>query len=136
MRKARWLAEWRDSEGKPVFYHCINRIVERRFALGDEEKEKFRTMMRMCERFTGCRVVSYCLMDNHVHLLLEVPPMPVEGISEERLMWRLGGIYNEAQVAWVAKELAEAKESGNEHRRAEVFARYTYRMHDLSEFND
>ena len=22
MRKARWLAEWRNSEKKPVFYHC------------------------------------------------------------------------------------------------------------------
>lgn len=117
-----------------MFYHCINRIVERRFALGDEEKEKFRALMRMNERFSGCRVLSYCLMDNHVHLLVEVPPMPAVGINEKELLHRLGGIYNEAQVAWVAKELAEAAKSGNEHYRAEIFARYTYRMHDLSEF--
>ena len=51
MRRARWLAEWRNSETKPVFYHCVSRVVERRFAFGADEKEKFRTIMRMMERF-------------------------------------------------------------------------------------
>jgi hypothetical protein len=51
MRKARWLAEWRNSENKPVFYHCISRVVERRFAFGAEEKEKFRALMRVQEKF-------------------------------------------------------------------------------------
>jgi hypothetical protein len=26
------------------------------------------------ESFSGCRVLSYCLMSNHFHLLVEVPP--------------------------------------------------------------
>ncbi|MEY4570524.1 MAG: hypothetical protein RLZZ398_1963, partial [Verrucomicrobiota bacterium] len=25
--------------------------------------------MRMQENFTGCRALSYCLMDNHFHIL-------------------------------------------------------------------
>ena len=45
-RKSRWLAEWRKSAGKPVFYPVISRVVDRRFVLGVEEKEKFRTLMR------------------------------------------------------------------------------------------
>jgi putative transposase len=52
MRRARFLAPWKDREGKPVFYHCISRVVDRRFAFGPEEKEKFRTFMRMIERFS------------------------------------------------------------------------------------
>ena len=109
MRKARWLAGWRDSEKKPVFYHCISRVVDRRFAFGAEEKEKFRALMRLQEKFTGCRVVSYCLMCNHFHLLLEVPPMAEGETSEEVLLRRLSAIYSKAFVAGVAKELAEAK---------------------------
>ena len=70
--------------GKPVLYHVISRVVDRRFVLGTEEKEKFRTLMRMQENFTGCRALSYCLMDNHFHLLLEVPPMDKGGISYDR----------------------------------------------------
>jgi hypothetical protein len=58
-RKARWLAEWQRSAGKPVFYHAISRIVDRRFVLGAGEKEKFRTLMRIQEKFTGCGVTSY-----------------------------------------------------------------------------
>lgn len=140
MRKRRWLAEWRKSDGKPVFYHVISRVVERRFAFGAEEKEKFRALMRLQEKFTGCRVVSYCLMCNHFHLLLEVPPMPSGGLSEKVLLKRLSAIYSEAFVAGVAKELADARvavygeESGQEEALAAIHKRFTYRMHDLGEF--
>ena len=95
--------------GKPVLYHVISRVVERRFAFEVKEKEKFRTLMRMQEQFTGCRVLSYCLMSNHFHVLLEVPPMPLGGFSDEALLLRLSAIYDEAFVAAVAKELADAR---------------------------
>jgi REP element-mobilizing transposase RayT len=39
--------------------------VERRFAFGAPEREKFRTFMRMQEKFSGCRVLAYCVMSNH-----------------------------------------------------------------------
>lgn len=58
MRRARWLAEWRKSAEKPVFYHVISRVVDRRFVLGAEEKEKFRALMRIYEKFSGCRVTD------------------------------------------------------------------------------
>jgi REP element-mobilizing transposase RayT len=128
------------SSEKPVFYHVISRVVERRFAFGAGEKEKFRALMRLQEKFTGCRVVSYCLMCNHFHLLLEVPPMPEGGISEEVLLKRLSGIYSEAFVAGVAKELADTRdvvyteESGLENALAAIYERFTYRMQDLGEF--
>ncbi len=140
MRKARWLAEWRKSAGKPVFYHVISRVVERRFAFGAEEKEKFRALMRLQEKFTGCRATSYCLMDNHFHILLEVPPMAGGGLSDEALLKRLAAIYSEAFVAGVAKELADARTVvyANEDGLAEaldaIHKRFTYRMHDLGEF--
>lgn len=71
MRKARWLTEWRKAAGKPVLYHVISRVVDRRFVLGTEEKERFRTLMRMQENFTGCRAISYCLMDSLWRLWLQ-----------------------------------------------------------------
>jgi hypothetical protein len=33
--------------------------------------------MRMMENFPGCRVLAYCVMCNHFHLLLEVPPRAI-----------------------------------------------------------
>jgi len=51
-----------------------------------KDKEVFRKILRNQEAFTGVRVVTYCLMSNHFHLLLEVPereslaPLDEEGL--------------------------------------------------------
>ena len=74
MRRSRWLAPWKDSSEKRAIYHCVSRVVDRRFVFGDEEREHFRMFMRMQENFSGCRVLAYCVMSNHFHILLEVPP--------------------------------------------------------------
>ena len=151
------MAAWRKSSVRPVFYHVISRVVDRRFVFGADEKEKFRTLMRLQEKFTGCRVASYCLMDNHFHILLEVPPMAEGGLSDEGLLKRLSAIYSEAFVAEVAKELMEARSanyadgtgteansgcevtgSGSGTRLdaavGAIHQRFSYRMHDLGEF--
>ena len=60
--------------------------------------------------------------------------MPVEGISDSELLKRLGAIHTEAAVAAVAIELKKAREGGRATEVAEIHGRYTYRMHDLSEF--
>ena len=75
MAQPRWLAPEKDDPRSPSIYHVINRVVDRRFAFGDEEKEKFKMFMRMVENFSGCQVLSYCVMSNHFHILLEVAPM-------------------------------------------------------------
>jgi REP element-mobilizing transposase RayT len=96
--------------------------------------------MRMQEHITGCRVLSCCQMDNHFHLLLEVPPMAEGGISDDELLKRLTALYGEAFVAGVAQELADARaadytsESGMDEAVAAIHKRFTYRMHDLAEF--
>ena len=134
MRKARWLAAPEEGSGKPAVYHCVSRVVDRRFVLGDDEREKFRTFLRMQEKFTGCRVLTYCVMSNHFHLLLEVPPLPEGGLTDEELLQRLGAIHTEAEVAVVAGELAAARASGRDDLAREIHGRFSYRMHNLSEF--
>jgi len=141
MRRSRWLAGWKGSATKPVIYHCISRVVDRRFVFEERECEAFRMFFRMYENFSGCRVLSYCVMSNHFHLLLEVPPMADGGLSDEELLQRLGGLYSEVVVAGVAAELAEARklsigeiDGAANARVAAIHARFTYRMHDLSEF--
>ena len=67
MRQARLLGEGRS------FYHVVSRVVDRRMVFGARENEVFRKILRNLEAFTGVRVVTYCLMSNHFHLLLDVP---------------------------------------------------------------
>ncbi len=63
------------------------------------------------------------------------------GLCDEELLRRLGGLYSEVVVAGVAAELAEARkiaigesDGAAEARVAAIHARFTYRMHNLSEF--
>jgi hypothetical protein len=51
MSSKRWLAPWKDSLVKPAICHCISRVVDRRFAFEDAEREHFRMFMRMQENF-------------------------------------------------------------------------------------
>ena len=134
MSSKRWLAEWRDGQEKRAIYHCVSRVVDRRFVLKDEEREKFRMLMRMQENFSGCKVLAYCVMSNHFHILLEVPPKNRLVLDDAELLKRLSSTYTEAYVASVAKELRDARDEGNEAHVDEIYARFTYRMHDLSEF--
>jgi len=114
-------------------------VVDRNFRFFDEEREAFRMFMRMMENFSGCRVLSYCVMSNHFHLLVEVPQLPEGGLTDAELLRRLGVFYGEDFVKSVADELVAARteggvEGGNSERAAEIHARFTYRMHSLSEF--
>ena len=144
MRRARWTISPPPEggvESRPVIYHCISRVVDRRFVFGQDEKEKLRTFMRMYENFSGNRVLAYCFMCNHIHLLLEITPRPAGGLSDEELLGRLKWIQTKVQVAAVTKELAEARKAVAEGRAKDgeayvraIHERYTWRMHDLSQF--
>ena len=65
-------------EGAPVaFYHCVSRVVDRNFVLGDLEKEHFVKLMRGYETYCGVRVLTFCIMTNHFHVLVQVPKRPL-----------------------------------------------------------
>ncbi|MEJ6643610.1 MAG: transposase, partial [Akkermansiaceae bacterium] len=142
-----------------AIYHVVTRVVDRQFVLEAEEKEQLRILLRMYERFSGCRILSYCLMSNHLHVLLEVPPGCEKGESlgrsDEELVRRLGGLYSRNATALVRKEMEAAKAliSGDypgvadltkaerarnvrlgEEALEAIHVRYSYRMHSLSEF--
>ncbi len=96
-----------------AIYHVVTRVVDRRFVLEADEKEQLRILLRMYERFTGCQILSYCLMSNHLHVLLEVPPGCEKGeslgLTDEELLRRLGGLYSRNYTASVAREIEDAK---------------------------
>ncbi len=124
---------------RPAIYHCVSRVVDKRFVFGDREKDKFVEYMRMYESFAGIRVLAHCVMSNHFHLMLEITPFPDEGIPDDELLNRLSAIYDEATVGAVEMELkaarcAIAEGRADESRANEIRERYLYRMHDLSEF--
>jgi REP element-mobilizing transposase RayT len=104
MARARWIVPRADSETKPEIRHRIARVVDKRLAFGPDYKEQFRIYMRLMEDFSGCRVPAYCVMCNHFHILLEIPPKLKKLLSDEQLLKRLGALYLKASVANAAKD--------------------------------
>jgi hypothetical protein len=89
----------------------------------------------MMENFRGCRVLAYCVMCNHFHILHEVPPKLKTPLSDEQLLKRLGALYLKAFVVNLAKELAAARKEASEGRARDgeahvqrIHERFTYRM--------
>jgi putative transposase len=89
-------------EGKSL-YHCMSRVIQRQFVLGDGEKEYFCRLMRRCEGFCGVRVVTYAILDNHFHILVEVPmhkPLRGRSLLERMRMLYSAEYMKEVEVRW------------------------------------
>jgi len=124
-------------QGKPAIYHCVSRIVNRERVLKREERDMFVRFMRRYEVFSQVNVLTYCVMSNHFHILLEVPEAPEDfgaSWSDVRLLKHLELIYNESKIAEIGWELAQLRALGDLEA-VECFRnRFFNRMWDLSEY--
>lgn len=112
-------------EGGSV-YHCMSRIVGGEHLLGAREKEIFRKQLHQLADFCGMQVLTYCVMSNHFHLLVRVPPEAESrhvGIAE--LERRVRVLYSRDEAAaWISRLHSEEAEKIRE--------RLLARMGDIS----
>jgi REP element-mobilizing transposase RayT len=113
-------------------YHVVSRIVDRTFRMDDAEKEVFRGMMRRAEAFCGVRILTYAILSNHFHLLVEVPERGEVG--EDELVRRMTALYGRGHVANVLKKWAEWRKAGAAYLVGEEQDRLRARMGDVSAF--
>ena len=114
-------------------YHCISRVVDRNFVFGVNERDVFRKILRQLEGFAGVRVLTWTILSNHFHVLLEVPPAPAVALADEEILERCRCLYSKEQMAEVEWEFSEAQRMGGKVLER-LRARYLKRMWDLSEF--
>ena len=124
-------------------YHVCSRIVDRRFIFGSREKDCFVTTMRKLEAFLEVKVLTYCVMANHFHLLLEVPSEDdISALSPQTLRERLPLLYHGPALTQAIEELdraeavaqGEGPSTGSSTWLDSVVSRYQQRMGDLSVF--
>src|SRR5260370_15902505 len=120
------------------FYHCVSRVVERRFILhtsghGSAEAERFIKLMRRLEAFSGVRVLTYTLMSNHFHLLCEVPEP--KALSEAEVLERIEAGYGPARRETLQQELARYRQQPDGNAQIQrLLDGYRRRIYDLSVF--
>jgi hypothetical protein len=110
------------------FVHVTSRVVQQRFLFGDQEKAVFTDLLYRWADFSGIRILTYCLMNNHVHLLLWVPS--VQQVHTEELVRRISQVWPERKVrAWL-----EVYKGAPVSLRQNMEAELTRRMHNLPDF--
>ena len=131
MRQARLKApqSWENA-----YYHCVSRVVERRKAFGPEEKREFVRFMRFYARVSCVRVVAYCVMSNHFHVLVEVPARPAVLPTEAQLLRHIRDCYGRNAAEIVAEELGQYRSRGLDAMARKVMDGWFARMWDVSAF--
>lgn len=120
------------ADAAAAYYHCISRVVDRRKIFGDPEREVFVRLMRNQALFAGIRVLAYCVMGNHFHILIEVPRRPAEGIGDKELLERSASVYSESVVARFRRKLEGSQTC--EEQKESLRACLLRRMWDVSRF--
>jgi putative transposase len=123
----------------PSFYHCLSRVVDRRFIFqtsgpGDLEAREFLQRMRRLEAFTGVKVLTFVLMSNHFHLLCQVPAAP-KVLSQHELLERIQAGFGTQRRRTLQEQLRRLADQPQAATQIEnLLAPYRRRMYDLSIF--
>ena len=124
-----------DPRSPVAYYHCVSRVVDRRFILQNEERERFVRLMRAYETFCQVRVVTYCVMSNHFHILVEVKPRPEgKSFSDEWVVQQVSAIYSKFSVRMLRQTLEDWRKRGNDQAADKLKEQYLRRMWDVSQF--
>jgi REP element-mobilizing transposase RayT len=122
------------AEDQLSYHHLMSRTVNGEAFFGGVEREVLRRMIWQVAAFSGVRVVTYAVMKNHFHVLVEVPEKKTP-ITDRELVRRFRELYPRPTpwqpMPWRVLEghLRENTPEGKSLRR-----RLTGRMHDISWF--
>lgn len=99
----------------------------------NREKEMLRKMLHQVADFSGVRVLTFCMMNNHFHVLVEVPP--VDSLSDAELIRRYRVLYPKPTLyATASIKVLEATLRADGVDAQKLRAQLMTRMGDVSEF--
>lgn len=74
-----------------AYYHIMNRGLARQRVFSDRsDRLTFIQLLADCHEMWGIRILAYCLLENHYHLLLQTPEANLS-----RVMRHLDGVYTQ-----------------------------------------
>lgn len=90
--------------------------------------------MRELEDFCEVRVVTYAIMSNHFHILMQVPPRPEVLPSPDELLQKLTGLSCPVDVDLIRERIQSYEQSGDQLGLEAYLETFFRRMWDLSAF--
>ena len=100
--------------------------------LSNGEKPRLHELMRRVSAFSGVEIKTYCLMDNHFHMLVKVPRK--REVDDAELVARMRYLYGDAgtDARLAAWELWE--KNGQAHKKEAAKTALRKRLYNLSDF--
>jgi putative transposase len=122
--------------GQTNFYHVVSRTAGKLILFNDADKEAFVEIMRRQLAFCGLRALSWCMMGNHFHLLLEVPGKEAEmaRLSDEDCFKRLKFLEDEFSTRCLEAEISICRENRDSLSLSRIADQIRERIFDLSAF--
>jgi len=121
-------------EWSSAYYHCISRVVGREFLLGDTEKDYLVKLLGKYERFCCLKVVAYCVMDNHFHLLVEEPQGGAIEMSDSQFLDHLKSCVSKFEYADTRQKLLAWRKYEDQEPANQLKDSYLKRMGNVSFF--
>ncbi len=115
-----------------AYYHVMNRCALQEFLFDEEEKDMFVKMMRRAEFFSGIKILDYCVMNNHFHILLKVPER--EDVPESLIRERVTVLYGEERARKMFARWDAFRAAGQAEAVEGELSSLKRRMYDLSQF--
>ena len=116
-----------------TYHHLMSRIAHKVYFLTEEVRSDFIEMIRRAADFCGIRLLAWCIMTNHFHLLAYLPMR--EQLSEDEILRRYGVLKGKTRLKVLVDELAEMRRRENGERDAqERLEAITKQMYDIGEF--
>ena len=122
----------RIKEDGEAHYHVTARVINREHWLKPKERNLFTELLRQVEGFSGVRVLTHTTLDNHTHIELHVTER--EELDDAQFLDRMACLYDEPYVNRVKKQLHQLRLQKQDKMADEHKQKWTYRMHELSEF--
>lgn len=113
-------------------YHLISRVAHRAFFLNAEERTWFVELLKRVVAFSGVELLAYCVMTNHVHILIFVPEP--EELSDDEVLSRMRTLYRGSRFAELKREWDARLKLGRTASFLRFRSTFTRRMWNASEF--
>lgn len=99
-------------------YHLVSRVAHQAFFFDDEEKRRFVELLHRAAAFSGVRLLGWCVMTNHFHILIYLPDeIP---LSDEQLLERMKALYRGPQLVQALAEWETLRKEAADERAAGV----------------
>lgn len=115
-------------------HHLVSRIAHRVYFLKEDERKDFLEIVRRAAEFTGIRLIGWCVMGNHFHVLAYLPSS--EPVDEDEILRRYGILKGKTAAANMETAFADwRKDEADGERRVSVWLdSQRSRMYSIASF--